>query len=99
MGETDYMIVGVEEAEESKRHNGHSLLWMSGKFVLNEHNLPTFDIRGHGMLDHGVLYAAHIFKRCREPPDTAGMGGRDCKETAGSGTRLGRLPRPSARDC
>ncbi|KAG8416765.1 hypothetical protein J3459_013671 [Metarhizium acridum] len=62
MGETDYMIVGVEEAEESKRHNGHSLLWMSGKFVLNEHNLPTFDIRGHGMLDHGVLYAAHIFK-------------------------------------
>lgn len=62
IGQTDYMIVGVEETEESKRHNGHSLLWISGKFVLNKYNLPTFTIHDHGMLDHGNSHAAHIFR-------------------------------------
>lgn len=62
IGETDYIIAGVEETEESTRHNGHYLLWMSGKFVLSKRGLPTFDIEGHGLLDHGVLYAAHIFR-------------------------------------
>lgn len=62
IGEIDYIIAGVEETEESTRHNGHYLLWMSGKFVLNEQGLPTFDIKSHGLLDHGLLYAAHIFR-------------------------------------
>lgn len=56
------MTVGVDETEESERHNGHSLLCTSGRFVLNKHNLPTFTIHGHGMLDHGNLYPAHIFR-------------------------------------
>lgn len=62
IGETDYIIIGVEETEESTRHNGHYLLWLSGKFILNDHGLPIFDIKGHGILDNGVLYAAHIFR-------------------------------------
>lgn len=60
---TDYIIVGVEEPEGSTtRHNGHYLLWLSGKFVLDKQGLPTFEVKAHNMLDHGVLYAAHIFR-------------------------------------
>lgn len=62
MGETDYIVVGIEEGEGNSHHNGHYNLWMSGKFVLNKAGLPVFLISGYGQLDHGVLYAAHIFK-------------------------------------
>jgi beta-fructofuranosidase len=61
VGETDYILVGVEETEESTRHSGHCLLWLSGRFVL-EQGLPRFRIDAHGLLDGGVLYAAHIFR-------------------------------------
>lgn len=59
---TDYILIGVEDTEENPRHCGRSLMWMSGDFVLDDHNLPTFHIRGHGFLDSGVLYAAHVFR-------------------------------------
>jgi beta-fructofuranosidase len=62
MGGTDYIVVGIEEDEQSTHHNGHYILWVSGKFALNSKGLPVFRISGHGKLDHGVLYAAHIFK-------------------------------------
>ncbi|KAK2596616.1 hypothetical protein QQS21_006292 [Conoideocrella luteorostrata] len=62
MGQTDYIIIGVEETEESTHHNGHYVLWLSGKFVLNDRGLPTFRIESHNMLDHGILYAAHLFR-------------------------------------
>ncbi|GAB0137929.1 hypothetical protein EsDP_00006180 [Epichloe bromicola] len=61
--QTDYLIVGIEEPpQESTRHNGHYVLWMAGKFVVNEQGLPTFSIESHGLLDHGILYAAHLFR-------------------------------------
>lgn len=62
INEVDYIIIGVEETEESTKHNGHYLLWLSGSFVKNEEGLPVFDIKAHGVLDHGILYAAHIFR-------------------------------------
>ncbi|KAG6034681.1 hypothetical protein E4U41_006466 [Claviceps citrina] len=60
--ETDYIIAGIEESEESACHNAHCVLWMAGKFSLDEQDLPTFKIQGHGVLDHGILYAAHVFR-------------------------------------
>ncbi|KAG6294402.1 hypothetical protein E4U45_006378 [Claviceps purpurea] len=62
IGQTDYIIVGIEESEESTNHNAHYVLWMAGEFHLDEKNLPTFKIRGHEVLDHGILYAAHLFR-------------------------------------
>jgi beta-fructofuranosidase len=59
--ETGYLIVGVEEEADSPRHNGHYLMWMSGTLVLQD-SKPRFEISSHGMLDHGVSYAAHIFR-------------------------------------
>ncbi|KAG6011545.1 hypothetical protein E4U54_008034 [Claviceps lovelessii] len=60
--ETDYILAGIEESEESTCHNAHYILWVAGAFVLNEQGLPTFKIQNHGVLDHGLLYAAHIFR-------------------------------------
>lgn len=57
----DYLLVGVEEGHDSPRHNGHLLLWLAGTLVLRE-GKPYFEISGHGLLDHGVLYASHIFR-------------------------------------
>lgn len=62
MNDNEYIIVGVEETEESSKHNGHYLLWLLGSFIKDDHGQPTFDIKAHGVLDHGVLYAAHIFR-------------------------------------
>jgi beta-fructofuranosidase len=61
IGQKDYMIVGVEEDDHSTRHNRHYNMWLSGKLVL-ENGQPRFKIASHGLLDHGVLYAAHIFR-------------------------------------
>ncbi|KAG5936683.1 hypothetical protein E4U53_000167 [Claviceps sorghi] len=62
LGETDYIIVGMEESEESTCHNAHYVLWVAGTFSLNEQGLPAFEMQSHGVLDHGILYAAHIFR-------------------------------------
>jgi beta-fructofuranosidase len=61
IAQRDYIIVGVEEDEDSKRHNGHFLMWFSGRLVLKDY-LPKFEITSHGVLDHGISYAAHIFR-------------------------------------
>lgn len=60
LDQKDYMIVGVEEDVHSTRHNRHYNMWLCGKIVL-ENGQPRFKITSHGLLDHGVLYAAHIF--------------------------------------
>ncbi|KAG5984641.1 hypothetical protein E4U55_003862 [Claviceps digitariae] len=60
--ETDYIVVGMEESEESTCHNAHYVLWLAGAFSLNEQGLPAFHIQSHGVLDHGILYAAHLFR-------------------------------------
>jgi beta-fructofuranosidase len=60
LDQKDYMIVGVEEDVHSTRHNRHYNMWLCGKMVL-ENGEPKFKITSHGLLDHGVLYAAHIF--------------------------------------
>ncbi|KAJ6445399.1 Arabinanase/levansucrase/invertase [Purpureocillium lavendulum] len=62
VGNNDYIILGVEEDVTSKRHNHHYEAWLGGKLSLHEDGTPTFGIESHGLLDHGVLYAAHIFR-------------------------------------
>jgi beta-fructofuranosidase len=60
-GERHYIIVGIEEGHDSKRHSARYPLWLSGNLVL-KNGKPTFEIKNHGLLDHGISYAAHIFK-------------------------------------
>ena len=57
----DYLIVGVEEDIQSTRHNNHYNMWLCGKLIMNDGSL-NFEITSHGLLDHGVLYATHIFR-------------------------------------
>ncbi|KAH7413071.1 glycosyl hydrolase [Cadophora sp. MPI-SDFR-AT-0126] len=61
IGERHYIIIGVEEDKSSKRHDCHALLWLSGTLSL-ENGKPKFNITSHGQLDHGIAYAAHIFR-------------------------------------
>ncbi|KAH7327266.1 glycosyl hydrolase [Rhexocercosporidium sp. MPI-PUGE-AT-0058] len=61
IGERHYIIVGVEEDKSSKKHDCHSLLWLSGTLSL-ENGQPRFTIMSHGVLDNGIAYAAHIFR-------------------------------------
>ena len=61
IGERHYIIVGIEEDKTSKRHDGHALLWLSGTLSL-QNGTPKFEITSHGQLDHGIAYAAHIFR-------------------------------------
>jgi beta-fructofuranosidase len=60
-GERQYIVVGVEEGHNSEHHDSRYLLWMSGNLVL-EAGMPKFNIKSHGVLDHGISYAAHIFR-------------------------------------
>jgi beta-fructofuranosidase len=60
-GERQYIVVGVEEGHNSEHHDSRYLLWMSGNLVM-EAGMPRFNIRSHGVLDHGTSYAAHIFR-------------------------------------
>ncbi|GJN72682.1 hypothetical protein PLICBS_006757 [Purpureocillium lilacinum] len=62
VGGNDYIILGVEEGVTSKRHNCHYEAWLGGKLALAKDGTPKFVIESHGLLDHGVLYAAHIFR-------------------------------------
>jgi beta-fructofuranosidase len=57
----DYLIVGQEEDKDSPHHNGHCVLWFGGNLVFKD-GKPHFEIKNHGMLDHGISYAAHIFR-------------------------------------
>ncbi|KAH8171953.1 Arabinanase/levansucrase/invertase [Sarocladium implicatum] len=57
----EYLIVGVEEEDTTRHHNGHYLLWLVGDLVMVD-GRPRFQVTGHGVLDHGILYAAHIFR-------------------------------------
>ncbi|KAE9366942.1 glycoside hydrolase family 32 protein [Stipitochalara longipes BDJ] len=58
-GGRQYIIVGVEEDHSSKHHSSRYLLWVTGELVLQS-GKPRFKIKSHGLLDHGILYAAHI---------------------------------------
>ncbi len=61
MNDRNYLIVGVEEDVDSKHHNGHYLLWLSG-YLLLENGKPKFEVTSHGKLDNGINYAAHVFR-------------------------------------
>lgn len=61
IGDRHYIIIGVEEDSSSQSHNGHHLIWLSGNLVL-EQGRPKFVVTSHGLLDHGISYAAHIFR-------------------------------------
>ncbi|OIW24782.1 Arabinanase/levansucrase/invertase [Coniochaeta ligniaria NRRL 30616] len=65
LGKTDYILLGVEEPDDSKRHNAHYTLWLSGRLVLQD-GKPHFHVSGHGLADHGILYAPHIFRDCED---------------------------------
>lgn len=58
----DYIIVGVEEPESSQRHCHRYTVWLCGNLSLDEAGEPRFNIKGHGLLDHGISYAPHIFR-------------------------------------
>jgi beta-fructofuranosidase len=60
LGEKDYLILGVEEDVDSERHGARYTLWLSGNLVLRN-GKPQFEISGHGLVDHGISYAPHIF--------------------------------------
>ncbi|UNI23891.1 Beta-fructofuranosidase [Purpureocillium takamizusanense] len=62
VGGSDYIILGVEEDVTNRRHNCHYEAWLGGKVTLAEDGTPKFVITNHGLLDHGVLYAAHLFR-------------------------------------
>jgi beta-fructofuranosidase len=61
LGERRYIVVGVEEDHNNERHSPRYLLWMSGNLVMDD-GKPRFKIESHGVLDHGISYAAHIFR-------------------------------------
>lgn len=61
IGQTDYIVVGVEEGVTSKRHRQRYTLWLCGTLTL-EDGRPKFEIFSHGLLDHGILYAPHLFR-------------------------------------
>jgi len=61
IGQRNYILVGVEEDVQSKRHNRNYTLWLCGTLSIHD-GRPIFNITGHGMLDHGILYAIHIFR-------------------------------------
>jgi beta-fructofuranosidase len=61
IGQRHYIIVGVEEDADSERYNKRYLLWLSGTLTL-EGGKPKFNITSQGLLDHGISYAAHIFR-------------------------------------
>ncbi|KAL5327737.1 hypothetical protein ACEPPN_005442 [Leptodophora sp. 'Broadleaf-Isolate-01'] len=61
IGQRHYIIVGVEEDKSSKKHDRHTLLWLSGTLNL-DNGQPKFKITSHGLLDNGIAYAAHIFR-------------------------------------
>ncbi|CZT44451.1 uncharacterized protein RSE6_04619 [Rhynchosporium secalis] len=61
IGTRHYIIVGIEEDKVSKKHDCHTLLWLSGILTLDK-GKPRFNITSHGLLDNGIAYAAHIFR-------------------------------------
>jgi beta-fructofuranosidase len=61
IGQRNYILVGVEEDLDSKRHNRNYTLWLCGTLSLHDGS-PKFNITGHGTLDRGILYAIHIFR-------------------------------------
>ncbi|KAN0092016.1 glycoside hydrolase family 32 protein [Hyaloscypha variabilis] len=78
-GERQYVIVGIEEDHNSRHHCSRYLLWMSGSLVL-EDGKPRFKIQSHGLLDHGILYAAHIFRDSEGRTTQLGWADEDAKQ-------------------
>ena len=74
----DYLIVGQEEDKDSPHHNGHCVLWFGGDLVLKD-GKPHFVIKNHGMLDHGISYAAHVFRDAENRPIQLGWADETAK--------------------
>ncbi|KFA71881.1 hypothetical protein S40288_09189 [Stachybotrys chartarum IBT 40288] len=66
IGQLDYILVGVEEDEFSQRHRSHLTLWLAGQLKLDDTGKPRFETLGHGLLDHGISYAPHIFRDAQD---------------------------------
>jgi beta-fructofuranosidase len=65
IGSNDYLTLGVEENQDSSRHNCHYALWFCGSLIL-DNGKPNFVIKRHGLLDNGVSYAPHIFRDSKD---------------------------------
>ena len=61
IGMNQYLTLGVEEDHDSPRHSKRYTLWLSGHLVL-DNGKPRFVVKSHGLLDHGISYAPHIFR-------------------------------------
>jgi len=61
IGTNDYLTLGVEENQDSTRHNCRYALWFCGNLIL-DNGKPKFVIKSHGLLDYGISYAPHIFR-------------------------------------
>jgi beta-fructofuranosidase len=59
IGSNDYLTLGVEEDQDSTKHNCRYALWLCGNLIL-DNGKPKFVIKSHGLLDHGISYAPHI---------------------------------------
>ena len=77
--EMQYIVFGIEEDHNGNHHNSRYLLWMSGRLVLQD-GKPRFQIKSHGMLDHGILYAAHIFRDSEGRTIQLGWADEDFKQ-------------------
>jgi beta-fructofuranosidase len=79
LGKKDYLIAGVEEDLKSTRHSCRYNIWLCGKLVMRNGS-PKFEITSHGLLDHGVLYAAHIFRDAEDRLLQLGWVGETAKQ-------------------
>jgi beta-fructofuranosidase len=61
IGRNDYLTLGVEESQDSTRHNCRYALWLCGSLI-QDNGKPNFAIKSHGLLDNGISYAPHIFR-------------------------------------
>jgi beta-fructofuranosidase len=76
-----YILAGVEaHPNHTDRHSARYTLWMCGRLQLDSHGRPVFVPESHGTLDHGILYAPHIFRGARGELLLSGWADEDDEE-------------------
>lgn len=58
----DYILLGVEGDVYSSRYLNRYTMWICGTMAVNDQFKPRFHVHSHGLIDHGILYAPHIFR-------------------------------------
>jgi beta-fructofuranosidase len=100
--ETAYIIAGIEENSTlSNRHAARYVLWLSGTLHMHSDGRPEFVVKNIGRLDHGILYAAHVFRGASNELIQLGWtdeDGNKMQEEQGFAGCLG-LPRQLSQIC